>query len=184
MKKKTIAIYALAGLLLVGCLYYFFRAEGITPEASSAKTPAKQEVLFENTALVEEKDGKRLWELNAEAVNVDVTAKKVNLTKVNATFYREDGSKVNVVAHSGIADIAKQEVFLNGEVTAVSAADGATFTAPHVRWAGEIRWFFAEGGVKLVRDDTVITGDKLDSDVNMEKVKVRGNAKVRKGGGN
>ena len=60
---------------------------------------------------------------------------------------------------------------------------GATFAAPNVRWSGELRLFYANGGVKLTRGDTVITGDTLDSNVDLEKVKIRGNAKVVRGGG-
>lgn len=183
MNKRTALVYALAGLFLLGCLYYFFREETSAPEASRLQTTSKREISFEKTDLVEEKDGKRLWELSAEVAHVDETAKKIYLTNVKGTFYRDDGSSVTMIASKGVADTVSKEVFLEGEVSAVSASDGATFTAPQVRWAGELRWFFADGGVKLIKQGTVITGDKLESDVNMEKVKVRGNAKVVSGGG-
>jgi LPS export ABC transporter protein LptC len=183
MNKRTILVYALAGLFLLGCLYYFFREETAAPEASRPQTTSKREMSFETTNLVEEKDGKRLWELSAEAANVDETAKKIYLTNVKGTFYRDDGSSVTMIANKGVADTVSKEVILEGEVSAASASDGATFTAPQVRWAGEIRWFFADGGVKLVKQGTVITGDQFESDVDMEKIKVRGNAKVVSGGG-
>jgi LPS export ABC transporter protein LptC len=183
LNKRTTLIYAIVGLLLSGCLYYFFREETIAPEVSRTQTPPKQEVLFENSAMVEEKDGKPLWKVSAEAITVDATAKKAYLTNVRGTFYRDDGSSVTLNARKGVADTASKEIFLEGEVTAMSSNDGATFTAPQVRWAGEIRWFFADGGVKLIKDNSVMTGDKLESDVNMEKIKIRGNAKVMSGGG-
>lgn len=184
MNKRTILVYAGIGLVLLGCLYYFFREEPMTPAAPNPVSQSKQEVSFEKSALSEEKDGKRLWTINAESINVDSTSKKVYLTNVKGVFYRENGGTVDLTARTGVADTASKEIFLEGDVTAISSTDGATFTAPQARWSGEVRWFFAEGGVKLTRDDTVVTGDKLESDAAMEQVRVRGNAKVVRGGGN
>lgn len=183
MNRRTVFVYALAGLLITGGLYYFLREETGAPDAASPQNQPKQEVLFEKSALIEEQDGKKLWEISAEAINLDVVAKKVYLTNVKAVFYRDDGSSVNIIAHKGVADTASKEIVLEGEVTAVSSTDGASFAAPTVRWAGNIRWFFADGGVKITRDDTVMTGDKLDSDVDMQQMKIRGNAKMVRGGG-
>lgn len=183
MSKRTILIVSVVGLLLTGCLYYFLREETTAPEAARTQNVPKQEVLFEKTAMIEEKDGKRLWEISAEAINVDATAKKVYLTNVKGAFYRDDGSSVNIIARKGVADTAKKEILLEGEVTAVSSTDGASFAAPTMRWEGNIRWFFADGGVKYTRDDSVMTGEKLDSDVEMEQIKIRGNAKMVRGGG-
>lgn len=182
MNKRKIVLYALIGVFLTGCLYYFFRSESTPPDAALTETPRKQEVLFEKTSMVEEHDGKRLWELSAELINIDATAKKATLTNVKGVFYRDDGSSVTMIAQKGVADTASKEVVLAGEVTAVSSNDGASFSAPQVRWAGELRWFFAEGGVKFVKDGSIMTGDQLDSDVAMEQVKIRGNAKIVSGG--
>lgn len=184
MSKRIILVYAGIGLMLLGCLYYFFREEPAAPIAPRTVSQPKQEVSFEKSALSEEKDGKRLWTINAESINVDNTSKKVYLTNVKGIFYRENGGTVELIARTGVADTASKEIFLEGDVTAVSSTDGATFTAPKARWSGEVRWFFAEGGVKLMREETVVTGDKLESDAAMEQIRVRGNAKVVRGGGN
>lgn len=184
MNKRTVLVYAVIVLVLGGSLYYFLKEENTSPAAPTPASQIKQEMSFEQTAMVEEKDGKRLWEISAETVNVDNKTKKVFLNNVKGIFYRENGGTVTILARKGIADTATKEVFLEGEVTALSSTDGATFAAPKVRWAGEVRWFFAEGGVKLTRADTVVTGDKLDSDADMEQIQIRGNAKVLKGGGN
>ena len=131
---------------------------------------------------MEEKDGKRLWEFSAGTATLDEATKKIYLTAVKGTLYRDDGSSVTLIANKGVADTVSKDVFLEGEVLVKSEGDDASFTAPNVRWAGQQRWLFADGGVKLVQRDTVISGDKLESDVAMEKIKVRGNAKVVSGG--
>jgi LPS export ABC transporter protein LptC len=182
MNKRTILLYSLGVLLLIGSLYYFLREEALAPDVSRSISQPKQEISFEKTAMVEEKNGKRLWELSAEAVNMDSKANKVYLTNVKGIFYSENGGSVNIIARKGVADTLTKEIFLEGEVTAVTN-EGATFTAPNARWSGELRLFHANGGVKLTRGDTVMTGDTLDSDVDLEKVKIRGNAKVVRGGG-
>ncbi len=180
--RKKLLLYALIGVLFIGGLYYFFRPEPASPDAAAPGTPPKPDILFEKTSLVEELDGKRLWELNAETISINAADKTAALTNVKGTFYRDDGSSVTMIAQKGIADTASKKVVLSGEVMAVSSSDGASFSAPQVRWAGELRWFFAEGGVKFIKDETVMTGEKLDSDVAMEQVKIYGNAKIVSGG--
>lgn len=63
-----------------------------------------------------------------------------------------------------------------------TASDGGTFTANEVRWSSKEQKAYGSGNVVFTKEDTVITGDKIESDSNMEKVKVFGNAKVTQGG--
>jgi lipopolysaccharide assembly outer membrane protein LptD (OstA) len=63
-----------------------------------------------------------------------------------------------------------------------TASDGTTFTANEARWSNTDQKVYGSGNVVLTKDDTVLTGDKIESDSNMEKIKVFGNAKVVKGG--
>ena len=180
MTKRAGIALAVAGLLAVGGICFFFR-QAPAPGAVLPQPAAQREVVFEKTELVEEEDGKRLWEFKADAVTIDETTKKIYLTAVKGTVYREDGSSVTLIARNGVADTTSKEILLEGEVLAQSSS-GASFTAPKVRWAGQQQWFFADGGVRLVRQGTVISGEQLESDVNMEQMKIRGNAKVVSGG--
>jgi LPS export ABC transporter protein LptC len=151
------------------------------PPVEEAKSDPAANITFNGSSIVERKDGKKLWELSAESVQVDPNSKKVSLNNLKGILYREDGGRIDLVAREGLYDTASKEIFLEGEVKAVSS-DGAVFTAAKARWATTERHMYGSGGITLTREDTVITGDKIDSDANMEKVKVQGNARAIKGG--
>ena len=141
--------------------------------------PAANLSLMGNS-VIEEKDGKRIWELNAVEIVYDSNTKNAVLKQMKGTFYKENGARIDVVANQAIMD-NDRNILLEGDIKAVSSDDGATFTAPKGRWVAKERKFYGTGGVKVTRDDTVITGDQMETDTNMQKTKVQGNALVRKG---
>ena len=59
---------------------------------------------------------------------------------------------------------------------------GPAFTAAEARWASQERRLYGSGGIRLTREDAVITGDRIESDDKLAKVKVTGNARAVKGG--
>ena len=86
-------------------------------------------------------------------------------------------------------DVYKRQVYDNKthdiiitEKVIATRNDGSNFTADQVLWQNSIQKFSGEGNIKIVQADTVITGDKMETDSGMNKVKVEGNAHVIKGG--
>lgn len=187
MNKTAYLSLACALLLLTGGLYYFFREEPPMPE----NTPAAQQtepqpaanLTFAGSSIVEEKNGKKVWEINAETIEADAGGKLVYLKNLKGTFYQEKGGQLELVAPEGVLDTKTHDITLTGGMKATSS-DGAVFTAPQGRYAEQSKTFTGTGGITLTRGETVITGDKIDADTNMEKVKVQGNAKVVTGGKN
>jgi LPS export ABC transporter protein LptC len=171
-------------VVLVGVLYYFVKEEPPLPPPLPAEVAQDTEsgiMSYAGNELVEEQDGKRLWELNAETIEVDPNTKKATLKNMKGIFYRDNGGQITITAPQAFIDTQTKEILMVGEVHAVSS-DGATFTAREARWFETDRHFLGTGGIKLTRDDTLITGDQIESDANMEKIKVQGHAYVQKGG--
>ena len=187
MNRTAYLSFACIILLLAGGLYYFFRAEPPMPAKSPVSepkaAPAGTNLTFAGSSIVEEKNGQKSWELNAESIEADANGKLVYLKKINGTFYQEKGGKVDLVAKEGILDTKTHDIVLKGDIKATSS-DGAVFTAPQGKYVDQTKFFYGTGGIKLTRGDTVITGDSIDADTAMEKVKVQGNAKVVTGGKN
>lgn len=181
MNKTFLAVIAVSLTLVSGIVYYFNKeetAERIVPETETA---APMDISFTASSLSEDKDGKRSWEMDAETIRVDAAAKKIYLKNLRGTVYRDDGSSLRLTAREGVMDTITKDIMLEGDIEATSS-DGAILTAPQARFAGATRWFFATGGVMLKKDDTLITGDNLESDAGMEQIRVRGNAKIERGG--
>ena len=185
MNKTAYIIAGFITLVLAGGLYYFFRDEPpkpVTPAAQTEKQTAPN-LTFAGTSIVEEKNGKRVWELGAETIEADARGKLVYLRNLKGTFYQDKGGKLELLAKQAVLDTKTGEISLQGEIKA-TASDGSTFTAPEVKYNNDTKTLIGSGGVTLTRGDTVITGDKLNADTNMEKVKVQGHAKVVTGGKN
>lgn len=182
MKKTTYLLIACLVVLLAGGMYYFLKEEApAPPQTQETGTNTAANAMFVGNSIVEEQNGKRIWELSAEKIEVEPNTNKLKLTNIKGIFYKDDGGTIEVTAPEAIMDTKTRDVVMTGSVKAVSS-DGATFTAREARWAGQDRRFFGSGDVRLTRDDTVITGDRIESDANMAKVRVEGNAHVVKGG--
>lgn len=61
-------------------------------------------------------------------------------------------------------------------------SSGGKLTAESVRWQQTEDIITASGNVRLLKDDTLATGDKAITSSAFEKLKLEGNAEVQKGG--
>jgi LPS export ABC transporter protein LptC len=182
--KKTTGIFVVCILLLLSSgLYYFLKDEPL-PSSPPKVEPTVQEaskLSYVGNSLTEEKDGKMLWELKAETIEIDDDTKNVQMKNVIGTFYQDKGGKIEIKAPEAFLDNKTKDITMPVKVEAI-ASDGGTFAANEVRWSGQEQRFYGSGNIVVTKDDAVITGDKIESDATMEKVKVYGNAKVIKGG--
>lgn len=187
MNKTAYLSLACAILLLLGGLYYFFREEPALPvapkETQQAAAQPASNLTFATSSIVEEKNGKKVWELSADSIEADAAGQLIYLKNIKGNFYQEKDGKVELVAQEGVLDTKTHDITVQGAVTATSS-DGAVFTAPQVRYAEQSKIFYGTGGITLTRGDTVITGNEIEADTALEKVKVQGNAKVLTGGKN
>lgn len=184
MKKTSYLAIACVILFVAGGIYYFVKEEPFTspsPKQEMNSEPASKPA-FIGTSLIEEQNGKRIWELTADSIEMDPNTKQATFIHVTGIFYQDNGGTIQLVAPQAVMDTQTKSIVLNGSVQAV-ASDGTAFSSQEARWDGENRRFYASGSVTVTKDDTVITGNQLESDANMEKIKVQGNAQVRKGGG-
>ncbi|MDF2636218.1 MAG: hypothetical protein K0R78_3092 [Pelosinus sp.] len=179
--KKTIGIVACIIILASG-LYYFLRDEPLPSNPpEEPKTQQASKLSYLGNSIIEEKDGKRLWELKAQSIEIDVDTKNAQLKNFIGTFYREKGGTIEISAPEAFLDSKTKDIIMSVKVEA-KASDGGTFVANEVRWSSKEQKAYGSGNVVFKKEDTVITGDKIESDSNMEKVKVFGNAKVIQGG--
>lgn len=170
-------------LLIAGGLYYFNREEPPPPPpAQETAADPGATVTFAGSTIVEQQDGKKLWEMTAETMQVNTTTNKVQLGNFKGTMYRKDGSKLDIVARKAEMDTKTKDIAMEGDVKATSSSDGAVFTAAKANWVGKDRILFGSGGITLTRGDTIVTGEAIEGEELLERVKVKGNARIIKGG--
>lgn len=183
MSKNYYLAVACTLLVLAGGLYYFFRSEPATPprQTQEAKSDSTANITFTGNSIVEQQNGHKKWELTAESSQVDPSKNQLFLNKFKGTLYKDDGGTIILTAPKARMDLKNRNIFLDGNIKAVSS-DGTVFLAAKAEWSAKEQHFYGSGGITISRGDTVITGDKIDSDAKLEKVKVQGNAHAIKGG--
>ena len=185
MKLSKSAYRAIACTLLIiaGGLYYFNKTElPPPPVVQEAKADdGSANITFFGSKIVEQQDGKKQWEVEAESVQMNPGTNRAQLINFQATLYRADGSKLHLVGRQAELDTKTRDIHMSGDIKATNS-DGAVFTSATARWAAKERKFFGGGGITMTRGDTVVTGDRVEGDEQLEKVKVFGNARAVKGG--
>lgn len=183
MKKTTYLAIACFVLFLAAGVWYFVKDEPLPPKVPPAETtnslPAN--VTFSGSSIVEERDGKRLWELSAENIEVDAVSKQVTLHNLKGIFYQPSGGKLEMAALRGTLDATTKDIIMEGQIVA-TASDGARLEAAQLRYISEQSRIFGSGGVAVTQQGTVLSGDILESDTTLTKFKITGNAKVLRGG--
>lgn len=184
MKKTTYLAIACFVLFLAAGLWYFVKDEPLPPKevpAAETNNSLPANVTFAGSSIVEEHDGKRLWELSAENIEVDAATKQVTLHNLKGIFYQPSGGKIEVAALTGTIDATTKDITMDGQIVATSS-DGARLQAAELRYLSQQTRILGSGGVSVTQQDTVLSGDKLESDTTLTKFKISGNAKVLKGG--
>lgn len=182
-KRKKWLIISLVALFLIGGLYYFFKDEPL-PDPNETKKPSTGPgMIFSGGSLVEEKDGIKMWELDAESIETIENNKKVRFLNAKGVFYKrnETDDKVSLIAEEAVVDLETSNIQAKGNVK-ISTDDGIELLAPVADWDNANGKFVGSGGIKLIKEDTVITGDTIESSLDSDKVVVKGNARVTKGG--
>ena len=140
-----------------------------------------------NSTLAREVDGKKVWEFTVEEVEQIKSSGEAVLKGVKGKIYREDGSVLEVVAGGGKVKNEAKDFELNDKVVAVLSsgggeASGVKLTAESIRWQQTEDVITASGNVRLLKDDTLATGDKAVTSSAFERLKLEGHAEVQRGG--
>ena len=184
VNKSAYILIACIGLFIAGIVYYYAKPEPpkeANQPAEQAVQQANINVAFDGTSMFEEVNGQRSWELKAESITLDPNTKLTHLNNIKGSVFQEKGGKVEFTAKNAVFEPDNRVITMEGEIKA-QASDSGVFTAEKANYYSKDKKFEATGKIKLIKDDTVITGDKLESDANMEKIKITGQAKVIRGG--
>ncbi len=182
MNRSVYIIISCVGLFIIGIIYYYTKTEipRILP-IEIKNTTKSVNLTLDGTSIFEEVDGHLNWELKAETIIIDPTTKMARLNNIKGSVYPEIGGKVEFTARIAVVEPTRHDIEMEGEFNAV-ASDGGKFSSDKACYFTKDKHFSATGKVKVTKDYTVITGEKMESDENMTNIKIMGNAKVVKGG--
>lgn len=185
MSNKNAIMFIASGLLIGGGVIgwlFSSKAPVINIETNSG-VKAKINASMKDSIVEREKDGVKLWSFTVAELEQDRKANKAYLKGIKGKVYRKDGTYIDITAESGEATLNKKDndFSVSGKVLAV-ASDGGKIEADRVEYVEKKQFIKATGHVHIVKDENQAWGDVAETTAALEKFKLKGHAKVEKGG--
>lgn len=181
MSKKGKAIVAISSVLLV--ILIVWAVTNIPNGPQNEPAPLDQRVVsFDGNTISQEKDGRILWTIKAEDIEMDIDTKNASLTNVKATFNFEDGRTVELTAPKATyEDKTHQLIVVNG--VAGKSSDGGKFSCQEVEWLPAEDTLAMKGDARLEyeKEHVKATADRIESSNGFKKFKAVGGAHFEKG---
>ena len=136
---------------------------------------------YERNTIVEEKNGKKLWELTSDKIIIEADSKDAELEKVEGKFYQEDGKILTLTADKGKYEQKSGDVHVEGNVILTNEDDGSKLTSEKLDWNGKDEKLIAKENVKIYREDVRGFGDYAESSDGFTHFILKGHAKLLKG---
>jgi len=138
---------------------------------------------MKNTTITRDKDGVKLWEFAVEEVEQDKKKNKAYLKGIKGKVFRKDGSFIDISADKGEATLnkANNDFSVEGNVKAILNTGGKIYGDKFI-YREKTKVIQARGHVRMQKDDYTAYGDYAETTTAMEKFKLKGHAKVEKGG--
>ncbi len=172
--------FFLAGLGFVLIMYWLISGDALfSVKDVTVKIP---NAIIKDSILTEDKkDGNRNWELTVDQIEIDISTKINTLTGVKGRLYREDGVVINVTSKGGLYNPQTRQVTLTGDVLA-SDSEGRTLKCQQITWLPGDNSITATGSVEFKKEGLLASGDKIETDRALDKIKITGNGVVKKEG--
>ena len=96
-------IYGGGAVLLAGLIVWAVTSVPEIPQQTDEPTGPRIMSYMDNT-LHEECDGRTVWQMTAEQMNVDIDTNDTGMVKIDGTFYSDDGRTLTLKADEGRMD--------------------------------------------------------------------------------
>lgn len=173
--KKLIAIVAAIVLALIGLIVYIMKDSG---DVGTTQNQNGQLVNFQGADLQEEKDGKLVWALSAEKIEYDPRTKAIVLTNLKGLFYQDDVTTTIIAPHAVLTG-DRNSLDIDQGVTATNT-DGTEFKTDALHFDNKTKTLTSKSAFTYNGKDITLTGDKLEGNMSLKKIKAIGNAKLTK----
>ncbi|MBI4768306.1 MAG: LPS export ABC transporter periplasmic protein LptC [Deltaproteobacteria bacterium] len=177
-KLKNVLIIGILGVVAFWIGLYAFRTQKPPtpiPKVSTAGGGPGQ-VGLQEINFVQIKEGIKLWELKAEAVEYQENKNLVSFKKVTLTYFTEADKPIRLVGNMGNLDTRSKNIAIEGEVV-ISTPDSYEVKVPFLYYRDDIREVSSEGTVSLKGPAISLEGQGMTMNLDSQKVRVK--SKVR-----
>lgn len=179
LEKNKIAIAAVVIVAAFAALLYWILKDQNTDQEQ--KPPTDNLVEFEGSHLEEKKDGKIMWSLTAEKIQIDPDTKIIYVTHPKLIVADVDNQEMTVTADNGVVDRTKRTMEVKPPIKAVTTDNSTLQTDGSVYYNMDTH--LISGGKVLMQksDGTELSGDSFETTPSLNNVTLAGHAKVTKG---
>ena len=135
------------------------------------------DVSIENFHLIEEKEGKKQWELNADKAEVINSKGITRLRNIELNFFQKSGNKLLVFADKGIIQNNNNNIELTGNIE-VSNSDGYKLKTDNLNWISDKKTIQTDDLIEISGKDLSISGKRMTVNVESEVFKIHDGVKV------
>ena len=104
-----------------------------TPDLPDTPAESNKTMSYDGNEISEERNGRKIWDLTAEHIDVNIETRDAALEKLQGHFYAEDGRVVEVKAGKGTYAEGSKDIVLSDNVE-IKNSDGAQLTCDELRW--------------------------------------------------
>lgn len=182
MTNKKVMLAIVAGIAITAAIiaWLVFGGEPVKVETGNGVS-AQINATLKNTVVKREQAGKLLWEFKVGELENDHVKKVGYLKGINGKIYRADGSVIEVNADKGYVENDMDDFALEGNVKA-TLNSGGKIVADKISWKQKDELITAEGNVEFYKGEWMAKADFVETTSAFEKIKLKGHAKVEKGG--
>ncbi|MEW6187600.1 MAG: LPS export ABC transporter periplasmic protein LptC [Thermodesulfobacteriota bacterium] len=177
-QAKSILVIGILAVVAFWLGLYAFRTQkppAPSPQpTTTGSTPGNvglQEINF-----VQSRDGAKLWELKAEAVEYQEPSHTVSFKKVTLVYFPKGEQPIKLVGNLGNMDTQSKNILIEGEVV-VSNPEGYEVKVPSLYYRDDLREISTEGVFNF--RSPIMELDGLGMSMNLDSQKVWVKKKVR-----
>lgn len=177
--KNKIALYGFIIIVISVCVWAVV-TKPIPQKKTADDTQKEQTMDYSSNTIIEEKDGRKIWEIKADSIVMNSQTKETEMKNIQGKYYDANGQVLTLTSPHGTYDDKTKNIVLDNSVHVVSD-DGMVFDAQKVTWNDDNQLLTGEGNVKIVKGDMQADGDKIESSDSFVQFKLSGNAHILKG---
>lgn len=178
-KLKSILIIGILCVVAFWIGLYAFRTQKpatpipkVTNAGSGTGQVGLQEINF-----MQVKDGVKLWELKAEAVEYQQPKNMVSFKKVTLTYFPKDDQPITLVGNLGNLDTKTKNIFIEGEVV-ISTPEGYELKVPSLHYQDDIREISSDATFTFKSRAILLDGQGMTMNLDSQKVLVKKKVKM------
>lgn len=180
MSKKTKGLIAAASVLLIALIVWTVNSIP-KPPSDNGDGPVQRVVSFDGNTISEERNGKLIWKITADKIEMNIDNNTASLVGLKAVFNMDDGKTIDFSAPKAVFDQTTHNLKVEGGIKG-SSSDGASFSCDSSEWIADNSRLSLIGNVILERasDGVKATGERIESTDGFSRFVIKGKAHLEK----